>query len=261
MTEFFCERLEKARILAGFKSPRAAAEANGWNPNTYKSHESGIRAKERPPASEVVRKYARAFRVDYTWLLTGQGQPRSPVVGSFDPDAPDDAQPDENMAISTEGRHNLTPGAVPEHDLRAGASYGGGYVQGSQVTGKNGQSFAAESVKAEWIIPLSFLQGELRLAVGTTDILPIDGPSMLPDLAPGDRVMIDRSHRDPRQGGIFAVREGDGIIIKHVEIIRGSEPLKIKCSSSNPSYHPFELILDGDQVSIIGRVAGRITRM
>jgi transcriptional regulator with XRE-family HTH domain len=149
---------------------------------------------------------------------------------------------------------------IREYDLRAGASYGGGYAL--EHVNEDGEPTANhEAVKAEWLIPPSFLKGELRLSSETTDIIAIDGPSMIPDLMPGDRVLIDRSHRDPRQGGIFAVREDDGIIIKHVEVVRGSDPLRIVCKSSNPTYAPFELILDGENVAIIGRVAGRISRM
>lgn len=64
----FAERLEQARRLAGFKSPRKAAEAFGWNKNTYKSRESGIRGM---PPQDIVAMYARAFNVDFLWLLTG----------------------------------------------------------------------------------------------------------------------------------------------------------------------------------------------
>lgn len=163
-------------------------------------------------------------------------------------------------AISTETPRQLSPGAIPEFDLRAGASYGGGYaLQGATSDGEH--TYAADVVKDEWVIPPSFLQGELRLSVKHTDVVAIDGPSMIPDLEPGDRVLIDRSHRDPRQGGIFAVREDGGVIVKHVEVVRGSDPVRIVCKSSNPTYSPFELVLDGEHVAIIGRVAGRITRM
>jgi hypothetical protein len=157
-------------------------------------------------------------------------------------------------------RVHIKAGFIPEFDLRAGASYGGGYaLQGQVREGDN--TYDADVVKAEWGIPPSFLQGELRLHPLRTDVLAVDGPSMIPDLMPGDRVLVDRSHTDPRQGGIFAVREDGGVIIKHVEVVRGSDPPRIVCKSSNPTYAPFELILDGENIAIIGRVAGRISRM
>lgn len=146
--------------------------------------------------------------------------------------------------------------AIKEFDLRAGASYGGGYAIPGNVEDKGGVA-----IKAEWLFPDSWLRGEMRLSSSFTDILAVDGPSMLPDLSPGDRVLIDRSNRDPKQDAIFAVRDGDSVIIKHVQLIRNADPPRIVCRSSNPKYEPFELILDGEHVTIIGRVAGKISKM
>lgn len=55
-------------------SMRGAANANGWNENTYKSHELGIRRDGALP-EEDARRYARAFGVSVQWLLTGRGKP------------------------------------------------------------------------------------------------------------------------------------------------------------------------------------------
>lgn len=68
-------RLEYARTLAGYSSPRAAAKAFGWNENTYKSHENGIR-QAAGLKEEHARKYARAFNVSLAWLMTGRGEPK-----------------------------------------------------------------------------------------------------------------------------------------------------------------------------------------
>jgi phage repressor protein C with HTH and peptisase S24 domain len=82
MTQELHERLEWARIRAGHSSPRAAAEAFGWNKNTYKAREGGGRGI---PDQDEVRKYARAFGVSFVWLLTGEGSPDRlnivPVMG------------------------------------------------------------------------------------------------------------------------------------------------------------------------------------
>lgn len=167
---------------------------------------------------------------------------------------------DQPPRIGNGKRVHVADGSIPEFDLRAGASYGGGYVLEAQVAdGDN--TYSADAVRAEWGIPHAFLQGELRLSPNRTHVLAVDGPSMIPDLMPGDRVLIDLTHTDPRQGGIFAVREDGGVIIKHVEVVRGSDPPRIVCKSSNATYSPFELILDGENVAIIGRVAGKISRM
>lgn len=204
------------------------------------------------------RKLAAFFGVDEQEL--GGPAPGEYVRGPLEDDLPPPEEVDETPRVSERHRVNIKAGFIPEFDLRAGASYGGGYALPAAI--RDGEtSYDADRVKAQWGIPASFLQGELRLHPHTTDVIAVDGPSMIPDLLPGDRVLIDRSHRDPRQGGIFAVREGDGIIIKHVEVVRGSDPPRIVCKSSNQTYAPFELVLDGETVAIIGRVAGRISRM
>ena len=196
--------------------------------------------------------------------LTSPKPRHSTVIKSFDPDEVRDDDDDNDAAtISATGeRAGLSPRGIPEFDLRAGASYGGGYAVASRTRGrKNGETYAAEMVRGEWGFPENWLSGEMRLSYATTDILLVDGPSMSPDLEPGDRVLVDRSSRDPKQDAIFAVRDGDSIIIKHIQLVRGSEPPRIICRSSNPKYDPFELILDGLQADIIGRIAGRISKL
>lgn len=63
------ERLKQARIAAGYKTTTAAANALGINPPTYVHHENGTSGLSR--AGE---RYARFFRVNLEWLLTGRGQ-------------------------------------------------------------------------------------------------------------------------------------------------------------------------------------------
>jgi phage repressor protein C with HTH and peptisase S24 domain len=154
-------------------------------------------------------------------------------------------------------RRKIAPDPSPEFEPSAyaarnrsdRASTAGGRDQGDRL-------------RAEWRFPKQWLEEEMRLGAATTDVLAVVGSSMAPDLIDGDRVLIDRLRRDPRQGGIFAIREGDGVLIRHVELLRdANNPPRIRCSSSNVAHRPFELVLDGDQIAIIGRVAARITRL
>jgi phage repressor protein C with HTH and peptisase S24 domain len=76
------ERLKKARKEAGYSSAVDAARAFGWNHNTYIANENG----HAPFSKTAAVRYARAFRVDLDWLVTGQGQMRKgargiPVIG------------------------------------------------------------------------------------------------------------------------------------------------------------------------------------
>ena len=62
------ERLRRARRAAGFKTAQAAAQAFGWNRNTYASNENANAAFSFRQAS----LYAEAFGVNGTWLYTGE---------------------------------------------------------------------------------------------------------------------------------------------------------------------------------------------
>ena len=83
-------RLRQARLAAGFETAAAAAEAHGWNRNTYASNENG----NAPYSWRRARDYASAFGVRPDWLYDAQGaaagvgaasdpgQPRpAPVIG------------------------------------------------------------------------------------------------------------------------------------------------------------------------------------
>ena len=63
------ERLRAARAAAGYTTVADAARAFGWNVNTTASNENGNRTYSRTAAE----KYARAYRVNLEWLLTGRG--------------------------------------------------------------------------------------------------------------------------------------------------------------------------------------------
>lgn len=157
------------------------------------------------------------------------------------------------------------PFTIPEIDLRAGASYGGGIddQEWNVPVGPN-EAINGHQAIAAWGLPQGFVERELGLSFGFADIIQIRGDSMddgtVHALVSGDRVIIDRRDTDPRQGGVFAVWDGDGVIVKQVELVRGSEPTEIICKSRNKNYDPIRLVIDGN-VHIIGRVAGKISRM
>lgn len=63
----FARRLRIARINAGFKSAREAAEKLGLRPQTVLAHENpGIGGRE--PKIEYLEKYKRFYGVTYEWL-------------------------------------------------------------------------------------------------------------------------------------------------------------------------------------------------
>ena len=68
------DRLQWARKNHGkYKSPTEAARAFGWTVSTYLGHENG----DRIPSRNLAKKYAKAYRVRWEWLLEGEGKPTS----------------------------------------------------------------------------------------------------------------------------------------------------------------------------------------
>jgi transcriptional regulator with XRE-family HTH domain len=63
------QRLREARLLKGFETAAAAAEAFAWNRNTYASNENGNAAFSYRRAKE----YAQAFGVRPEWLYDASG--------------------------------------------------------------------------------------------------------------------------------------------------------------------------------------------
>jgi phage repressor protein C with HTH and peptisase S24 domain len=85
-------------------------------------------------------------------------------------------------------------------------------------------------------------------------IIPVRGTSMEPELWSGQRVMIDVTDRTPSPPGIFVIWDGLGLVLKYVEVIPGSEPLKVRISSAHPAFKPYERNVP--EAHINGRVVG-----
>lgn len=93
---------------------------------------------------------------------------------------------------------------------------------------------------------------------GRIRILAVRGDSMEPRLWAGQRVMVDIEDRVPSPPGIFVVWDGLGLVIKRVEVIAGSDPLRVRIMSANPAYVAYERTID--EAHINGRVIGTWSR-
>lgn len=264
MVETRGDRLKMARSRL-FKSARAAAAALNVPVSTYGAHERAESPGGRDYGPDEAKRYARRFGVTTEWLLTGHGS-EDPI--SFktisETHGPLKLQPKKQRTVENydDDMTHAAVGNIPEIDLRAGASYAGGFAQ-EEVTIENGHVVSRDAVRAQWGIPLIFLRDELHVHPGRVHILPIRGDSMADALFDGDRAGVDLDDVDISQGGIFAILDDNGsVIVKQVELLRDNKGniRKILCKSRNPHYQPFELTLE-DPVRILGRVAFRITRL
>jgi len=201
-------------------------------------------------------KLAEVLGVSPQWILTGGRDhiPSEDIAASLSP--PDHRENNGHSAL--ENYKGETPGAAPEIDARAGA--GDGSVGESEVVSlRRGEAFIGHKVTAEWVFPSTFLRHELHVHPNGIMVLEVVGDSMSPTLESGDRVIIDTRHARPTPDGVYVIDEGDGPMVKRLQLIRRSEPAEIRVISDNPHHEAYTLRLD--DVRIIGRVSGRVTRM
>jgi hypothetical protein len=140
----------------------------------------------------------------------------------------------------------------PEVDARAGAGRG---QLGVEVAV---EGWSGHRVVDEWVIAPTFLQ-EVRGAPGMIWVLPVIGNSMEPLFTTNDRVMVDTRHRVAKPDGVYVIDNGHGPEVKELQLVRGSSPPRVRIISVNPSFEPETQPLD--QVRVIGRVCGRISKM
>lgn len=112
-----------------------------------------------------------------------------------------------------------------------------------------------------WNVPESWVESDLMLSPENTMIIRIEGNAMSPLLEPGDRVIIDTRSRDPRQSATYALRDGDVFVVRFVQVLKSSPPMRIICRHANPSFLPVEVDLDDGSIEIVGRVAARISKL
>ena len=150
------------------------------------------------------------------------------------------------------------PGSQPEITGAAGAGPGE-MPEDRVIMLSRGEAVLGHAVKAEWVLPPDYLRQELNASPGATWVFRVTGDSMEPSLARGDRVLIDTSHSVAADDGIYVIDEGNGPLVKRVHLIRRSDPPEYEIISDNqivPSYR-----MPADEIRIIGRVCGRVSRM
>jgi phage repressor protein C with HTH and peptisase S24 domain len=103
------------------------------------------------------------------------------------------------------------------------------------------------------------IRHEFRARTSDLRMITIDGDSMEPLLASGDRVLIDTAQRVPVPPGIFVVWDGMGLVAKRVEHVINSDPPRVLIKSINPEYQSYER--DAEEMNIVGRVVWAAKRL
>lgn len=236
-------RLKEARKKAGFNSAMSAAERFRWKKSTYAAHENG----QNKFGPDTAASYGHAFKVRASWLLTGEDAAA---------DAPE-RLPVES-AVDAELGWRPPNDTILEIDVRIGAG-GGGIPIDAWMIAADGNTYAAEGIRDKWQLPPSVTSGLLHASPSYLRVFEVIGNSMEPRLYEGDRVFIDTRYNSPSPEGIFALFDGYGLVIKQLQVVRGSDPLQVRIISSNEQYPAQTAPLD--EIRVIGRYVGRFTVM
>lgn len=99
------------------------------------------------------------------------------------------------------------------------------------------------------LLPRDLVEDDLRAKPSDLLLIHVRGNSMEPHFMHGDQLVIDKRDRSPVQPGPFALWDGDGYVVKNVELV--SRRSRLRVFSSNPLYSPQEY--EPDDVQIMGR--------
>ena len=161
------------------------------------------------------------------------------VTAAFLLDASEDGPPPAHGLPAPDGP--MVP--IVELDVRAGA--GGGALNADEI--ETGQ----------WQLPGDLVRSVTTASTAALKILTVYGDSMEPAFRPGQRVMVDTSDQMPSPPGVFVAWDGLATVIKRVEFVPHSDPPRVRFTSDNPRYQPYERTLE--EAHIRGRVIGRWT--
>lgn len=201
-------------------SARSHSLAAGVDQDTIRNIKRGHK-----PSLESLAKLARHFEVPlsrFSEALAGDEQPK-----------PDDLNPDGTTPSDPPGYVG-----IPTMGTRAGMG-GGGFGEDDMLNGPT-------------MLPERLIRTELRGEPLDFVVMEVEGQSMQPILESGDQVLVDRRKKNPSNGGLFALWDGFGIVVKWVERVANSNPPSLRIASENKVFQPYEIL--AEEANIIGRI-------
>jgi phage repressor protein C with HTH and peptisase S24 domain len=114
-----------------------------------------------------------------------------------------------------------------------------------------------EIITGKWSLPEPLVRMQTSSPAAALKVLSVSGDSMVPDFLPGERVLVDTSHKVPSPSGPYILWDGFGLVLKRLEIIPNSEPPAVRLIPRNTQYATYERPLA--DVTIHARVIGKWT--
>jgi len=215
----FVERLRQ--LVAKLGSANALAKSAGVSQSGFQRYLAGGQ-----PTRKVLIALAQAARVDLMWLMTGKGDP----------------QPDDPHFALDGSIRSLT--RLPLYKRRA--------VAEEEVPPEPPSDLP---VKPETVAGLGFCRFWLsKHGMDASHLagLYMQGNSMEPTIANGDTVLVNITQRDIVDGGIYALRGENAMIIKRVQ---NELDGRLRLISDNPVFKAIEIA--HTELDVIGRVVWR----
>jgi len=114
---------------------------------------------------------------------------------------------------------------------------------------------ASEHALGAWSVPRDVIKIGSRTAGANLKMLTILGDEMEPTFRMNDRILVDTSDIRPSPAGVFVVWDGMSLVVRRIEMIAGSEPVRLRVSTDSPKYQPVERL--HAETLIQGRVIAR----
>ena len=106
-----------------------------------------------------------------------------------------------------------------------------------------------------WSVPRDVIRGATSAPAHRLKIVQIHGNSMTPNFLPLDRVLVDLDDQSPTPPGFFVVFDGFGLMARQVQFLANSDPPRVRFSSLNEKYEPYERTMDAADIQ--GRILGK----
>jgi len=173
------------------------------------------RGMSRPSMAYLQELYAE-YKVDLTWLLTGEHSDGAQVAGT----------PTTSDLVF-----------APMFDVQASAGLG------SEVQ--------AEDIEDYFAFNKSFLSRQLNVSGEQLVFVTISGDSMLPTLHDGDRVLVDMSQKSVNHEGLYLLQSEDGLMAKRLSDKQG----ELSVISDNPEFDNWTIPAQGREANpIAGKI-------
>ncbi len=168
------------------------------------------------PSMAYLQELYEEYKVDLTWLLTGEHNQSNQVAGT----------PTNSELVF-----------APMFDVQASAGMGAEVV--------------AEDVEDYFAFNKSFLSRQLNVSSEQLVFVTISGDSMLPTLQEGDRVLVDMSQKTVSQPGLYLLQSEDGLMAKRLLDKQGI----LSVVSDNPEYENWTIATSAREANpIAGKI-------